>query len=157
MERPCTIDLISLGMVSEIGEKFYAINKDCDLSKASHWVIENVLRPMPQYDYRNNCWRNDFNIFLMSKRDIKNAILEFIGNNEPEFWAYYADYDWVVFCWLFGSMIDLPKNFPMYCRDFKQELDRLGIKEIPIEQLNEHNALSDALWLKQANEYVENL
>ena len=41
----------------------------------------------------------------------------------PEFYAYYADYDWVVFCWLFGRMIDLPEGFPMYCRDLKQMLD----------------------------------
>ncbi|MGH2666066.1 hypothetical protein [Flavobacterium sp.] len=41
----------------------------------------------------------------------------------PEFYAYYADYDWVVFCWLFGKMIDLPAGFPMYCRDLKQVLD----------------------------------
>jgi hypothetical protein len=44
-------------------------------------------------------------------------------NGKPEFYAYYADYDWVVFCWLFGKMIDLPKGFPMYCRDLKQMLD----------------------------------
>lgn len=42
---------------------------------------------------------------------------------KPQFYAYYADYDWVVFCWLFGRMIDLPKGFPMYCRDLKQMLD----------------------------------
>lgn len=42
---------------------------------------------------------------------------------KPEFYAYYADYDWVVFCWLFGKMIDLPKSFPMYCNDLKQTLD----------------------------------
>lgn len=42
----------------------------------------------------------------------------------PEFYAYYADYDWVVFCWLFGRMIDLPNGFPMYCKDLKQVLDK---------------------------------
>lgn len=41
----------------------------------------------------------------------------------PNFYAYYADYDWVVFCQIFGKMIDLPKGFPMYCRDLKQNLD----------------------------------
>ena len=41
----------------------------------------------------------------------------------PTFYAYYADYDWVVFCKIFGRMIDLPKHFPMYCRDLKQTLD----------------------------------
>ncbi len=44
-------------------------------------------------------------------------------NNKPTFYAYYADYDWVAFCWLFGKMIDLPKGFPMYCIDLKQEMD----------------------------------
>lgn len=41
----------------------------------------------------------------------------------PEFYAYYADYDWVLFCSLFGTMMDLPKGFPQYCRDLKQMLD----------------------------------
>jgi hypothetical protein len=44
-------------------------------------------------------------------------------DDKPEFYGYYADYDWVVFCWLFGYMKDLPKGFPMYCRDLKQMLD----------------------------------
>jgi hypothetical protein len=43
--------------------------------------------------------------------------------NAPEFYGYYSDYDWVVFCWLFGNMIDLPSGFPMYCNDLKQTLD----------------------------------
>lgn len=44
--------------------------------------------------------------------------------HEPvEFYGYYADYDWVLFCSLFGRMIDLPKGFPMYCKDLKQMLD----------------------------------
>lgn len=153
MEEPCTIDLISIGIVSEIGEKFYAINSECNLNRASDWVKNNVLKGMPQYDSKNNCWRNDFDIFLMSKKDIKKSIIDFVGDVN-EFWGYYSDYDWVVFCWLFGRMIDLPKNFPMYCRDLKQEMDRLGIVDIPVEQIDEHNSLSDALWNKKVYEYI---
>lgn len=41
-----------------------------------------------------------------------------------EFYGCYSDYDWVVFCWLFGRMIDLPKGFPKFCIDLKQELNR---------------------------------
>ena len=44
-------------------------------------------------------------------------------NQLPQFYGYYCDYDWVVFCWLFGKMIDLPQGFPMYCIDLKQMLD----------------------------------
>ncbi len=96
----------------------------------------------------------------------------------PKFYAYYADYDWVVFCWLFGKMIDLPKGFPMYCNDLKQSFDELqqsendganhmiscgeiGYSNVPLKerkdypkQENEHNALSDARWNKQLYEFL---
>lgn len=49
-----------------------------------------------------------------------------------EFYGYYSDYDWVLFCSLFGRMIDLPKDFPMYCIDLKQTLDEKLMKQYPI-------------------------
>jgi hypothetical protein len=79
--------------------------------------------------------------------------------NQPEFYGYYADYDWVVFCWLFGRMIDLPKGFPMYCRDLKQMTDERGLDK-EWKRINcpdpegEHNALIDALWNKQLYEKI---
>lgn len=42
-----------------------------------------------------------------------------------EFYAHFADYDWVLFCSLFGDMSNLPKGFPQYCKDLKQMLDEL--------------------------------
>jgi len=94
----------------------------------------------------------------------------------PVFHAYYADYDWVVFCWLFGSMIDLPNGFPMYCKDLKQELDNCEsyveenyswygsstwlemVKGLPTypKQLNEHNALADAKWNLELHKFIHN-
>jgi len=84
----------------------------------------------------------------------------------PKFYAYYADYDWVAFCWLFGKMMDLPDGFPMYCNDLKQCFDELDIKSqmnglknlhnYP-KQENEHNALEDACWNKKLHEFLNNL
>lgn len=51
----------------------------------------------------------------------------------PDFYAYYADYDWVVFCSLFGTMMDLPKGFPMFCKDLKQTLDEKAMKLTSLE------------------------
>lgn len=51
------------------------------------------------------------------------------------FYGYFCDYDWVVFCWLFGKMIDLPKGFPYYCRDLKQMLDE-KVDELPISSID---------------------
>jgi 3' exoribonuclease, RNase T-like len=79
--------------------------------------------------------------------------------NQPEFYGYYADYDWLVFCWLFGRMIDLPKGFPMYCKDIKQMLDDNALtkqwkrQECPDPE-GEHNALLDAIWNKNLYEKI---
>jgi hypothetical protein len=81
-------------------------------------------------------------------------IRQFVGEDKPQFWGYYADYDWVVFCQTFGAMIDLPKGWPMYCRDIKQLCDDLGNPELPKQGKGEHNALADARWNKVAHEFL---
>jgi hypothetical protein len=36
----------------------------------------------------------------------KNSVMRNTKTTKPEFYGYYSDYDWVVFCWLFGRMIE---------------------------------------------------
>lgn len=98
------------------------------------------------------------------------------SNYYPEFYGYYADYDWAVFCSLFGKMIDLPTGFPMYCKDLKQILDGKAnddklqlvdknldwlkyIKNSPNypKQTNEHNALADAKWNKELHQFLNTI
>ena len=38
-----TIDLMSIGVIAEDGARYYAELEECDLSKASEWVQENVI------------------------------------------------------------------------------------------------------------------
>ena len=74
-----------------------------------------------------------------------------LEENSIEFYGYYADYDWVLFCSLFGRMMDLPKGFPMYCKDLKQMMDERGFgkswkdRYCP-EMDGEHSAIVDAYW-----------
>jgi len=192
IEDGTTIDLISIGIVCEDGREFYAINLDCDLSKASQWVKDNVIALLPPVasDISGHIIKGDHAVKVVSSRHKsnersrsarwmrKNAIRAevafFLGCEqinplngftyvlpteveEPEVWAYYADYDWVVFCQLFGTMMDLPKGFPMYCRDIKQECDRLGNPKLPEQGKGSHNALEDARWNKQAWEFLRDL
>lgn len=114
------------------------------------------------------------------QKTIEDKDLKFVFNEVPEFYAYYADYDWVVFCWLFGKMIDLPKGFPMYCKDLKQILDNkvedinsfiiddsplVTIKSMKENNPNfpkqdsskSHNAIEDARWNKQLFEFLTQL
>lgn len=129
-----TIDLISIGVVSENGETYYAEAVECDLSRASDWVKQNVLphltgSPVP-------------------RAQIARDLIEFFGE-KPEIWAYYADYDWVALCQLFGRMVDLPKGWPMYCRDLKQLADEKDA-QLPKQTSTEHEALCDAQWTRAA-------
>lgn len=50
IEDGSTIELISIGIVSEDDRRYYAINSDCDLSKANDWVKENVISKLPPRD-----------------------------------------------------------------------------------------------------------
>lgn len=120
-------------------------------------------------------------IYLENKDKGGQLVLgNFIPNEYPksELYAYYADYDWVIFCWLFGKMIDLPNGFPMYCRDLKQMLDEYisktwkdvelstwGHTGVTLKELkkhpnfpqkeNVHNALADAQWNKKLYDFLK--
>lgn len=139
-ERPGSIQLISLGIVAEDGREFYVENGDfvwgdCD----SQWLHENVK---PHLEGKPS---------KMDYDKIGPAVQAFVGEDaKPEFWAYFADYDWVVFCWLFGSMVDLPKGWPMFCRDLKQWAVLHGNPKLLPQTSQAHNAAADAEWCRQA-------
>jgi len=154
IEYPCTIDLISIGIVSEDGRELYNISSEFDESKADPWVVENVINKLePQPGHPHNSAICD-TVQRLPKSEIAKNIQIFTGYEPSEFWAYYADYDWVVFCWLFGSMVKLPEGYPMYCRDIKQLADSLGNPDIPKQEEGEHNALADARWNRDAWTYL---
>ena len=94
------------------------------------------------------------------RSEIARCVREFCDiqkYGKPEFWGYFCDYDWVAFCQLFGTMVQLPKGFPMYCRDIKQWCDALGNPRLPEQGKNEHSALLDAQWNKQSWQFLNNI
>lgn len=149
IEIPGSIQLISVGIVAEDGRTFYAENTSFDERMADDWVKENVLRKLKWWPHRAP-FKSTSNIYHFESYGpitwIKDHIIEFVKDDpSPIFYGYFADYDWVIFCWIFGKMINLPAGFPMYCRDLKQMLDESGKSKIPKPE-DEHNALIDALW-----------
>lgn len=174
IENGSTIDLISIALVCEDGREYYAQNSDAKFKSAGDWVWRNVFPHLQHFDMRGTrtcnhqtgsmmdriatkctkpeCpWRSPYEI-----RDEVKAFIDIENNGKPEIWGYYSAYDWVAFCQLFGSMIDLPKNYPMFCRDIIQECKRLGNPELPKQDAAEHNCLEDARWNKKAWEFLNN-
>jgi len=88
------IQLISIGIVAEDGREFYAVSRDFNPDDASEWVKENVLSGI------DTPWTERMPLSVIGA-----AVDGFVGDDKPEFWGYYADYDWVVFCQIFGKYI----------------------------------------------------
>ncbi len=157
IENGSTIDLISIGIVAEDGREYYAISYDFDPAKASEWVKENVLVHLPD---RNPQFSANGQHPWRKRATIKSDLLDFCDREvygKPEFWGYYSAYDHVALCQLFGTMMDLPKKWPMYTRDIKQWCDQLGNPELPKQDKGSHHALADARWTRAAWEYLQAL
>jgi hypothetical protein len=133
-----TIDLISIGLVCEDGREFYAESNDFNIHHCDEWVRKNVVDKLGPEKNR------------ISREAIKEGLIEFLGK-DPIIWGYYSSYDWVVFAWLFGKMIDLPKGYPMFCRDLQQWWVQLGKPDgvKSPDPADAHNALADAKWTFQ--------
>jgi hypothetical protein len=175
-----TIDLISIGIVNEDNETYYALCSEFDVDDAwdNDWLRVNVLKSIWEdfkgYYYGDASEFNKVNLKKivkfngLTKDRIAKDLLYFCSGDyfngtgldlkqaknytipeqfRPSFYGYYCDYDWVVFCWLFGRMIDLPKGFPMYCRDIKQYADTYNVR-FPNQAEGKHNALADARHIK---------
>lgn len=139
------IQFISIGIVSEDGDEYYAVSSEFDENSLSDWLKENVVPKLGNDERKLN-------------KEIAKEVVEFVGKN-PVFFANFGSYDWVVLCQLYGAMIDLPKNWPMFVRDLQQLKEDMEIENDDLprqDKEEEHNALSDAKHDKEIYEYLIN-
>lgn len=180
------VDLISIGIFCEDGRELHLISNEYEYRDANDWVKQNVILPLYIQTVHGDS-RNEWNTRTFHKMygygldSIRTAMIKFFEVDQAspiQCYGYYSDYDWVAFCSIFGTMMDLPDGFPMYCIDLKQMLDEKaaeGIfpqphppknledsismfkeqKEYP-EQENEHNALADAKWNFELYKFLSN-
>lgn len=126
-----TVDLISIGMVREDGKEYYAESSEYAPSKACEWVRQNVYPHLTGPE--------------KSRGTIAREIAEFVGPH-PEFWAYYAAYDWLCLCQLYGRMLDVPADWPNFVNDLQSVRYLRGETWQPEQDEAHHNALNDARW-----------
>ncbi|GAA4934000.1 hypothetical protein HD597_010075 [Nonomuraea thailandensis] len=178
LENGRTIELISIGIVTETGHEYYAVNSDApwDTIREHRWLMDNVWPHLPLRGHKTGLTYTGTGPSghevkmtepgVIDMRDIRvkphwviaNEVREFIlGVPDPELWAWYGAYDHVVLCQLWGRMIDLPKGVPMWTADLKQEAMRLGNPEMPKQAKGEHHALADARHNKVMAEYLDQL
>jgi DNA polymerase III epsilon subunit-like protein len=149
--------LISIGLVSECGETFYAILNDYDNSQVDDWIKSNVL---------NNLNREA--ALICSRKMLRHELSSWFSQFEQvEMWSDCLSYDWVLFNDIFGTAFDIPKNvyyIPFdICTLFKTQgidpdISREKFVEINPDygKVNKHNALFDAQIIKRCYEKLIN-
>lgn len=169
--------LLSIGMIGENSLEYYAQVLNASWDDASDWVKENVITKFTtctfadvyedRYahvvsfisEYKNgHYWSCPTPGCPWRTRDqIRLDLLDFCPPSQsPTFWAYFADYDWVLFCQLFGIMIEMPRGYPHLCMDLKQYQRHLDVKYLPPQRGGgEHNALEDAKWNLEVWRYLD--
>ena len=159
------IYLLSIGIVAEDGREYYSQLHYDKYPDVSDWVARNVLPSLRHFNMGTrgrSCVRADATsqdrVSAKCRESdcpwrgiysIRHEVKTFCNSDTygtPEFWGYFSDYDWVVFCQIFGSMVHLPSGWPMYCHDLKQLCDALGNPDLPEQVGAEHHALADARW-----------
>lgn len=135
---------ISMGIVCEDGRELYVEWAEIPWEKANSWVIENVKPYLTDLRYTND--------------EIRKMVSKFCGHGGkfPRFWAWYGAYDWLVMAQMFGTMMDLPRHFPMFTMDLMQSITEKQISReaLPEQTGTKHNALEDARWNYEVWKFV---
>ena len=165
LENGRTIELISIGIVSNTGREYYAVNRNAPWRKIRKhpWLMANVVPHLPKVhgDMRHFMPRNwlcDMRSTLVRPRErIAEEVRMFLtgGAGPSQLWSYFSAYDHVVLAQLWGPMALLPPGIPMRTGDIAQEAARLGLADaLPPRPTALHNAIEDARWAKQAWEFL---
>lgn len=156
--------LISIGIVSEYGDKFYAEFSDYKKEQVDSWIKENVVDNLK---YNNSdrflsisCLGGKYICNVKGSVDeIKHQLINWILNiyrnhdfKKLEFWSDCLSWDWVLFVDIFGSSFDLPFYIYPYPMDIvtmfrERNIDPDVNREYFVykeDKNGKHNALFDA-------------
>lgn len=152
--------LISIGLISDDNNCFYAEFTDYNKNQLDQWIIENVISKL----YLKNEFEIIENIVNVkgNKIFIRNKLIEWIlkqsKNSKLEFWSDCLSYDWVLFNQLFeNKLLDCIYYIPFdICTLFKiKNIDPDISREKFSKYKNidkKHNALIDAKIIKMCYE-----
>ena len=156
--------LISIGIIDEFENTFYAEFTDYDRSQLNDWLQENVIKNLILKFQEDNTTYQEYNSKTTFIKGTKDNIVKSLkiwlkesypNNNMIEVWSDCLSYDWVLFNQLFEN--NLPKNIYYIpfdiCTLFKiknidPDISREEFTENKIKS-KKHNSLHDALVIKE--------
>lgn len=152
--------LVSIGLITESGETFYAELTDYDKMQVNEWLEKNVISNLNIPDKHG---KQSVNTFKGNKEYIADKLKSWLWNfRDIEMWSDCLAYDWVLFIDLFGGAFDLPRNIYyipfdictlMKIKGVDPDINREEFSELTLtEETRKHNALWDAKVIKACYE-----
>ena len=149
--------LISIGLISECGETFYAEFTDHDKSQIDDWLQDNVISNLLLPHDSGLCGIG-VNGYVGDTKFIKEYLENWISQfKKVEIWSDCLSYDWVLFNQIWGHAFNIPKNVYYIPFDICTLFKIKGIDpDISREEFSgmtnkaqKHNALWDAKVIRE--------
>lgn len=154
--------LISIGIISENDEIFYAEFTDYNVNLVDDWIKENVIDklilPKEEGVYDDG--------IVGDKKFVSVKLIEWLSDKgEVIFWSDCLSYDWVLLNDLFGGALNKPENVYYIPMDISTLFEVEGFDpDISREEFSEfsnmdekHNALFDAKIIKKCFEKLNSI
>lgn len=152
--------LISIGLVTEKGDSFYAELTDYDQTQIDEWLQKNVIANLFIPDEQE---KQKINHFKGNSVYIKEKLTSWLSQYDSvEMWSDCLAYDWVLFNQIFGHAFNIPKNVYYIPFDICTLMKIKGVDpDISREEFvglnryigdKKHNALYDAMIIRDCYE-----
>lgn len=155
--------LISIGLVAETGQTFYAELTDYDALQVDDWIRENVINKLVLSTFDNTASLQEWKL-KADKQTVKYGLIKWFEQfDEVEMWSDCLSYDWVLFCQIFGHVFNIPKHIYYIpfdiCTLFKAKgidpdisREQFAEKIFQDQTISKHNSLYDAFIIKACYE-----
>jgi len=125
-------ELISIGLVDEYGNNFYAELNDFDKDSVGEWVKENVISKLIQNKYNGFRYSDDpryMRLYNANKLNVAKALETYfkyiLKDSDEDYIQLVSDicyYDMVLFQGIFGGAFNVPKYVSPVCHDINTDL-----------------------------------
>lgn len=159
--------LISIGLVAETGQTFYAELTDYDTSQVDVWIQENIINKLVLSTFDNTASLKEWKL-KSDKETVKYGLIKWFEQfDKVEMWSDCLSYDWVLLCQIFGHAFSIPNHICYIPFDICTLFKVKGIDpDISREDftadifqdqtMSKHNALHDAFVIKACYEKLQN-
>ena len=140
--------LISIGMIDEVGNSFYAELNDYDIGQVDSWIEKNVIKNLEFTSIDTIKYISEKSVrFKGNREQVREELTEWLKSyDKVQFVSDVCHYDFVLLIDLFGNVFKLPKNVCAACHDINQDIaEYLKISERDAFNYTRENFISQMI------------